>query len=155
MRLYSCESLNFSQKIGSSGPIKSKVSKPRRTLSSLSTTWPTAQTFIIYHSGNLGKEKKIDSYKLVISQNSPATLSGATLNVYQVTPTSYTAIGFAPLLSKSLADLPGAGAINTFLGDIDYTPPRDRMITFGITTPGTTIPNLVYALTINFSNDLV
>jgi len=126
-----------------------------RTLASLSTNWPSSQTFILYHSGNLGKEKKIDSYKLVISQNAPATLSGATLNVYQVALTSYTTIGFAPLLSKSLVDWPGAGQINTFVGEIGYTPPANRMITFGITTPGTTIPNLVYALTINFSNDLV
>jgi hypothetical protein len=125
------------------------------TLASLSTTWSEGQGFTIYHSGNLRKEKKIDSYKLVISQNSPGTLSGATLNVYRVTMTSYTSISFTSLLSKSLADWPGAGVINTFTGDIDYTPPRDSVITFGITTPGTSIPNLAYALTINFSNDLV
>lgn len=126
-----------------------------RTLPALSTTWASAQTFILYHSGNLGKEKKIDSYKLVISQNSPGTLSGATLNVYQLALTSYTTIGLAPLLSKSLPDWPGAGVITTFVGEIGLTPTRDKAITFGITTPGTTIPNLVYALTINFSNDLV
>lgn len=125
------------------------------TLASLSTTWADAQGYTIYHSGNLRKEKKIDSYKLVISQNSPGTLSGATLNVYTILMNSYTSVSFTNVLSKSLADLPGAGAINTFTGDIDFTPPRDTAITFGITTPGTTIPNLAYALTINFSNDLV
>ena len=126
-----------------------------RSLLALSTTWASGQTFIMYHSGNLGKEKKIDSYKLVISQNAPVTLSGATLNVYTILMNSYTSISFTNVLSKSLLDWPGAGAINTFVGDIDYTPPRDTAITFGITTPGTTIPNLDYALTINFSNDLV
>ena len=126
-----------------------------RTLASLSTTWASGQTFILYHSGNLGKEKKIDSYKLVISQNSPGTLSGATLNVYRVTMTGYTSISFVSLLSKALVDWPGAGVINTFTGDIDFTPPIDSAITFGITTPGTAIPNLAYALTINFSTDLV
>ena len=127
-----------------------------RVLSSLSgVNYFDINGLILYYSGKINAEKKIDSYKLVISQNSPGTLSGATLNVYTILMNGYTSISLTNVLSKSLPDWPGAGAINTFTGDIDYTPPRDKAITFGITTPGTTIPNLAYALTINFSNDLV
>ena len=128
-----------------------------RVLSSLSgVNYFDINGLILYYSGKINAEKKIDSYKLVIRQSSPGTITGAVLNVYGLTMTSPTSINFSvPLISKTLPDLPGAGSTNTFTGGIEYTPARDVPITFGIVFPAVAMPTLSYALTINFSNDLV
>ena len=120
-----------------------------------SNNWGTIMTFPMYHNDNITQEKELASYKLAVSQDTPGTLSGATLHIYTVTTFSATNCQFVSILSKSLDDWPGGAVITTLTGGIGITPPRNKIIAFGIRTPSTTIPNLAYALTINFSTDLV